>query len=267
MNKIGIIGYGVVGKAIATTFDKSFEIIKYDKNISLNNFEDLFSCPHIFLAVPTPFDLKQNRVDDSAVYSSLERLNNFEYKGVVIIKSTLPPTSTRNYTNDFNLNIVFNPEFLRESVSPEEDFANQKIVVLGIDSDRNFEVTKDLFLNVLSADCIYHKCTFEEAELIKYSQNMTLSSRVAISNLVFDACKKYNVDYNSLKKVAFDFFPILGPQMTQVPGPDGKRGFGGKCLPKDLLGFNSIFESEIVSSIIDYNNSLRDDIPRKNDNK
>ena len=105
------------------------------------------------------------------------------------------------------------------------------------------------------------------AELIKYSQNMTLSSRVAISNVVFDACKKYNVDYDSLKEVAFDFFPILGPHMTQVPGPDGKRGLGGKWLPKDWLGFNAIFESKIVSSIIAYNNSLRDDIPIKNDNE
>ena len=50
--------------------------------------------------------------------------------------------------------------------------------------------------------------------------------------------------------------------MTQVPGTDGKRGFGGKCLPKDLLGFNSVFPSSILDSIIEYNESLREDIPK-----
>ena len=48
--------------------------------------------------------------------------------------------------------------------------------------------------------------------------------------------------------------------MVQDPGPDGKRGFGGKCLPKDLAGFNCIFVSNIIREIISYNKSLRDDL-------
>ena len=166
----------------------------------------------------------------------------------------------RYYKDNFALNLVFNPEFLRESITPNEDFANQKIVVLGVNNTNDFEVTKDLFANVLSSDCIYHRCNFEEAELIKYSQNMTLSSRVAIANLVFDACESYGVDYASLKKIAFDSFPILGPNMTQVPGPDGQRGFGGKCLPKDIRAFSTIHDSKLLKEIIDYNDTLRKDL-------
>ena len=96
--------------------------------------------------------------------------------------------------------------------------------------------------------------------MIKYSQNATLASRVAISNVIFDACQYYELDYNVIRKLAFDECDLLGPNMVEVPGPDGKRGFGGKCLPKDLAGFNSIYDSLVFSSIIKYNNTLREDL-------
>ena len=48
--------------------------------------------------------------------------------------------------------------------------------------------------------------------------------------------------------------------MIQVPGPDGKRGFGGKCLPKDIRALRTTFSSNLLDSIIDYNDSIRDDL-------
>ena len=68
------------------------------------------------------------------------------------------------------------------------------------------------------------------------------------------------LNYSSIKKIAFDSFEVLGPHMTEVPGPDGQRGFGGKCLPKDLNSFNSVFNSTVLSNIIKYNENLRDDL-------
>ena len=51
-----------------------------------------------------------------------------------------------------------------------------------------------------------------------------------------------------VKNIAFDSFEILGPHMTQVPGPDGNRGFGGKCLPKDIRAFSTIHKSELLET-------------------
>ena len=155
-----------------------------------------------------------------------------------------------------------NPEFLRESKTPNEDFQNQNIVVIGNNHKKIFGFVKELYKTVLKEDCIYYDVDYLTAELIKYSQNITLASRVTVSNLVYDACLEFNVDYNLLKEIAFDSFDILGPHMTQVPGPDGKRGFGGKCLPKDAMGFNSFHPSDIVESFLKYNFELRDDIDR-----
>ena len=72
--------------------------------------------------------------------------------------------------------------------------------------------------------------------------------------------KAVNLDYSKIKRIAFDKFDILGPYMSQVPGPDGMRGFGGKCLLKDIRGFSSVHNSDLIKEIIKYNDSLRDDL-------
>ena len=77
--------------------------------------------------------------------------------------------------------------------------------------------------------------------------------------MIYDACKEHNISYDLVKNIAFDRFDILGPHMTQVPGPDGSRGFGGKCLPKDIRGFSTIHKSDLLDQIIRYNNSIRKD--------
>jgi len=52
----------------------------------------------------------------------------------------------------------------------------------------------------------------------------------------------------------------LGPHMTLVPGPDGNRGVGGKCLPKDIRAFSTIYNSDLLDIIIKYNDTLRGDL-------
>jgi len=262
VTNIGIIGYGVVGKAAENTLSKKFNIVKYDKYQNLDDFEDLLECKFVFIMVPTPFDCNKNEVDDQAVVASLAKLEKLGYSNIVIIKSTLPPGKCDSYSSNFDLEIVFNPEFLRESTTPNEDFENQEIVVIGSDNVEFFYSVKKMYEEVLSSEAKYHHTTFKDAEMIKCAQNTMLASRIALANMIYEACQENGVDYSKVREIAFDNFEILGPHMTQVPGPDGKLGFGGKCLPKDILAFSTIYDSRLLSEIINFNDSLRSDLDK-----
>ena len=104
--KIGIIGYGIVGKAAVNTFERVYDIVKYDKYQDLNDFNDLINCDFIFIMVPTPFDCELNKTDDSAVIESLSRLQSLDYNNIVVIKSTIPPGSCNRYSENFSFDIV-----------------------------------------------------------------------------------------------------------------------------------------------------------------
>ncbi len=260
--KIGIIGFGVVGKAANNTFSKVFKVIKYDKYQELDDFRNLISCDFVFIMVPTPFDCHLNTVDDSAVTESLHKLSELEFSNVVIIKSTVPPGYCDKYKEKYDLNIVFNPEFLRESTTPNEDFENQDTIVIGTESVKEFHLVKGMYEKIAVSHAKYYHTSCKEAEMIKTAQNTMLASRVALANMLYDACEKNGVDYQKVKEIAFDKFEILGPHMAQVPGPDGSRGFGGKCLPKDIRAFSTVYESDLLREIISYNDSLRDDLDK-----
>ena len=253
--KIGIIGFGA-------TFSKSYDLNRYDKYLDLDEFALLNEANMVFIMVPTPFDYHSKTSDDSAITETLDLLESisFDSKKPVVIKSTVVPKSCEFYSSNYDLEIVFNPEFLRESTSPFEDFANQKTVVIGTKSEIAYRKVKEIYEKVLLEDTEYFHTSYITAEMLKISQNVTLASRVAVANIVYDACQKYGASYEDIKKIGFDKFSVLGPHMVEVPGHDGKRGFGGKCLPKDINAFNSIFYSEILANIISYNETLRDDL-------
>lgn len=263
---IGIIGYGVVGKAVDNTLSNYYKVIKYDKVGVHSKFSELADCNFIFITVPTPFDCEKNCVNLSAINESLDRLDDINYRKMVIIKSTVPPGTCDSYSNKYNYEIVFNPEFLRESTTPNEDFENQDTIVIGANSESSFDLVKKMYTEVAISNAKYYHTSAIEAEMIKCAQNTMLASRVALANMIYDACEDNKLDYQKVREIAFDRFEILGPHMVQVPGPDGERGFGGKCLPKDVRAFSTIYESDLLHSIINYNDSLRNDLDKFLDN-
>ena len=83
-----------------------------------------------------------------------------------------------------------------------------------------------------------------------------LGCRVAICNIIYDACKSLGVNYDQVKEIAFYNGELIGDKVVEVPGPDGKRGFGGKCLPKDISAFNAKFNSDVLEAVLKYNYNM-----------
>jgi len=237
--KIGIIGKGFVGSAVLNGFsiDEKFKssIKVYDKNpdLSSHSLDDtLNSSDIIFLSIPTP-----SKIDGSIslknINDCLEEINELSEKdNIILLRSTMVPGSTRYFSEKFpKLNFVFNPEFLTEK-NANYDFVNQSRIILGGNKKLTSKVATLYNLRFDNSIPII-ETNFETAEMIKYMNNCFLATKVSFMNEMKILADKSNVDW----KVAVNGFALdkrVGSSHLDVPGHDGKLGFGGSCFPKDV---------------------------------
>lgn len=195
-----------------------------------------------FIAVPTPMTV-EGRADLSIVESVLRELAKIDRNDgftnrIAVIKSTCPPGSTQRWNEmfaDTPLRVVFNPEFLTEA-NAIDDFKNQDRIVLG--GPRPFiNVVKGVFETAFPKVPIV-KTSSTTAEMVKYVTNISLAVKVALANELSQVCEALDssgldIDYDKVIEYA-TLDKRLGTSHWKVPGPDGHRGFGGSCFPKDL---------------------------------
>lgn len=254
--KLGIIGNGFVGNAIAHAFIPCMEVKIYDKDPqkSFNSLEDVVNDSDVvFISVPTPMNT-DGVIDLSIVESVFEDISNtFDNtkETVFVLKSTVVPGTTRSIKEKYqNLRIVFNPEFLTERHA-RFDFLNQSRIVLGFESDVDTH-GGNTNRNVKALQLLYNKrfssnnfiiTNYETAELIKYFNNLFFAVKVSFMNEMKMVCDKVEV-INWQKAISgFVSDGRVGDSHLQVPGPDGKRGFGGSCFPKDINAFIKFSDS------------------------
>lgn len=249
---IGIIGQGFVGTAIREQFKKTFNVKCYDKfakdlcvthtpgtiidETPKNSIATLVEeCNVIFVCVPTPM-FEDGECDTRIVESVIEDISKeaeFQNKKVVaIIKSTVPPGTTAKLNSiSSQVSVAFSPEFLTEA-NAINDFANQKRVVLGIDYMELIDpLTKVFEIGLPDAELII--INSNEAEMSKYATNLFLATKVSFFNDIYTFCENFNINYNNVIEATMHD-PRIGKSHYMVPGPDGDRGFGGHCFPKDL---------------------------------
>ena len=239
MKKIGIIGRGFVGSAVEFGFSaqcgcnaiiKSYDIDESRKKDSLDvtvNKSDF-----IFVSVPTPSN--HTGIDLSSLISALESIEqvNRRNDNIILIRSTIIPGTTKKLDEKFKkLNIVFNPEFLTER-SAKFDFINQSRFIIG--GDPKFtNMVAQLYKWRFGNTAPIIQTNFETAELIKYMNNCFFATKVSFLNEMKILSQKIGADWDTSVQ-GFVSDGRIGHSHIQVPGPDGKLGFGGNCLPKDV---------------------------------
>lgn len=243
--QIGIIGHGFVGKAVEYGFDtKKVEKYIVDPNYG-TTVETMFEnmVPDIaFIAVPTPMG-SDGAIDSSIIEDVFHSLKNANRNTIAVVKSTITPAIVQKLESIYP-RVVYNPEFLTER-NAADDFVNAPMLVLGGRNTDDLEYINWAYIeHSKCVPCPVHYTDLEGASMVKYTLNCFLSTKVLFFNQMNDVFNK------SGTKMTWDGFldiirgdERIGDSHMSVPGPDGRRGYGGACFPKDTTAMKYYAES------------------------
>jgi nucleotide sugar dehydrogenase len=182
------------------------------------------------VCVPTPSDPDTGACDTSHVCEAIKQLPTQR----ILLKSTVPPGTTDELVAATGKQICFGPEYVGESSYHQpfwsHDPSEVPFAILGGDpAIRRYFI--DALLPVLGPSKTFFQCTAREAELIKYMENLFFATKVTFVNEFRQIADAFGVDWHTVRE-GWLLDPRVEPMHTAVFEQD--RGFGGKCLPKDL---------------------------------
>lgn len=246
---MGIIGGGFVGGSFADGFKDYTEVKLFDINParSTHSHDEVINQDVLVVALNTPMVVETGAVDTSILDGALRKLNQ-DLSGLskpVILKSTVPPEALGGWNKTCsNLELVFNPEFLRE-LTALSDFQQSNRIILGTHagcspSEKEYNLKRvELLFTIRFPEVPIYWTSYAEASLVKYFTNTFFCTKLSLLNEFAQICEKYGLDFNTVfEKVMLD--QRIGRSHFQVPGHDGKKGFGGHCFPKDINGYLNI---------------------------
>lgn len=240
---LGIIGYGIVGQAVAFGFSAAevkdkYSIKYYDKFKESTPLEEVIrDSEFIFICLPTPMKTDESGIDLSIIEEMIAQITPLtdNTDKIIVIKSTVTPGTTNKLEKKYpQTQFAFNPEFLTEA-NYLQDFINADRTIVGASSDltsrRVVALYKQRFPNMK---------TFQtdptSAEMVKYMANTYLALKVIFANQIFDLCQALGIKYEEVKSMVVADHRIFDSHLDITTA----RGFGGKCFPKDtvaLIGF------------------------------
>jgi len=260
MDNAVIVGYGMVGKAMAEVFsiEKHFDIQDDRSNCTL---EEVAKHKLVFLCLPTLVDRFGNYQLDE-LKQIIKQINDFGTGCTFVIRSTVFPGFALGLQRDLNIDrIISNPEFLSEATAVQDVKNPPFILIGGLEGKYRDEVTAFYQGRVRSAPIIETDNT--TAEMTKLALNAYFATKVIFANETEDACREIEANYETVKKV-MEMHPF-GPVNHFTIWFNGKRGVNGHCLPKDSKAFANYASSELVKKVVSLNENYiyrnnRDDV-------
>jgi UDPglucose 6-dehydrogenase len=251
--KIGIVGVGVVGGACKFGFELlGHELFTHD--IRLNtSIDDVLNTEVVFICVPSP-STDDGSCDTSIVEEVILQLKNKHYSGVVAIKSTVEPGTTKRLVAETKMNICFVPEFLRERCAVTDFTENHDVCIIGTNDIDTFELVKECHGNYPEK---FINLTPTEAEFCKYFNNIYNAMLIIFANSFYEACKSKDVNYTNVKNAVVNRKHIHG---NYLECNDNFRGFGGMCLPKDVSALAAMMKDtniEFFKNLLEENKKYK----------
>jgi UDPglucose 6-dehydrogenase len=257
--KIGLVGAGFVGTAVKNAYETyGVPIIVHDPAKGFaSTWEELKSCNGVFVCVPSPTS-PTGECDTSILKDVLTNLSGME--GVIISKVTAPP-SVYSTLQVLYPNLVHAPEFL-VAATANEDYIHGLFGFIGGTENYTKIAEEIIRAGQRNLQDVKH-CSIAEASLAKYSINSFLALKVSYMNQLYELCQGSGINFSNLVTL-LQSEKRLGNSHFHVPGPDGKKGFGGACFPKDTSALffeagRSDVELSVLKSAIDYNKTIRKD--------
>jgi UDPglucose 6-dehydrogenase len=247
-----------VGGATKRYFEKAGRTpLVFDKGTGEGSLEQVNQADIIFICVPTPYLVKESGFDLSFVREACSKI---EGSKVVVIKSTVVPGTTEKLQTEFSQHkFLFNPEFLTE-LTADQDMSYPDRQIVGY-TQQSFSVSGAV-MALLPLAPYERIMPATEAEMVKYFGNNWFAIKVAFANQMYDLCSKLGLDYDNVKEAAAADKRI-GRSHLEV-WHKGYRGYGGKCLVKDIramIQFANLLEVDLKlhKTAEEINNKLMQD--------
>lgn len=252
--KIGIVGLGFVGSGIYKSLVEckgcsSKDVIGYDRykkfDWSVKSLKECTVCDILFLCLPTLYNKFTKSYDYSALEIVIGELAGSNYNGLVVIKSTVTPGTVAKLERigGNGINIVHNPEFLRERCAVE-DVNNQTDIVIGRGEKCSDELVDRLvkFYGMYYPLGVVKVIGAKDSEALKIYINTFCSVKIQMLNELALLSEKIGVNFDTVKGMMIDG-NWMGERHTSVPGYDGMMSYGGHCLPKDSKALLELMKS------------------------
>jgi len=243
---VGVIGLGSVGTCVIHALSFYFQTTGYDVQKEFS-WEDILKASIVFICVPTP-EGQYGRLDCSIVKEILNRLDDDEYRGIIVVKSTVGigfmDASERNHPA---LRLVYMPEFLREKDSLTWFVAPDRLVISGAKADIK-EALEYFYWVDDSAERLI--MSYREAELGKLAHNAFISVKVSFTNEIEAICRENHVDAKKVMSVIWADRRVKSKEhLRPYIGP-----YRGKCVPKDTRELlNSSKSTSLLKAVEEVN--------------
>lgn len=259
MIRIGVVGGGTVGTALARCFLEHADVRVYDvmPQRRTHSLMEALYADLIFICLPTPQKPDSLEADTSAIddFFRLQRGSKLNW----VLRSTVPIGTTRRLREEYALpNLIHSPEFLTARVSLIDAIMPARNIIGGPECEATGELTR-LYYHRFPGVPVYHM-TSDESEAVKLICNGFFTAKVVFFSTMRELADKLGLDWEAVMEGVMSCGRIAHSHVS-VPGPSGKRFAGGHCLPKDFANLTDCFEKAglgdtFLRAMHDYNRRM-----------